>query len=233
MSSLTMIEQEVQLRLQISELEIEATAKKQAADKAIQEATQALNEVHKNNKNSSSSSNQQQEQEQEQQEPENKDKPSIHGAIDAIAKMIQTAEKEADTDAIAIGAEGGDCDGGDETREETNAAEEGRPGIDGPPLIVRQTDFLPSDTATPEPESSSNVVATPSNTTTTTSVHPNPNQDSDNPMEDTLDTLMTKIEGCTLVLTNPDATMEEQVDAAHLARQYATAAKALHSAKYD
>jgi len=205
-----MIEQEVQLRLQISELEIEATAKKQAADKAIQEATQALNEVHKNNKNSSSSSNQQQE--QEQQEPENKDKPSIHGAIDAIAKMIQTAEKEADTDAIAIGAEGGDGDGdgGDETREETTAAEEGRPGIDGPPLIVRQTDFLPSDT---EPESSSNVVATP--------------------MEDTLDTLMTKIEGCTLVLTNPDATMEEQVDAAHLARQYATAAKVLHSAKYD
>jgi len=231
MSSLTMIEQEVQLRLQISELEIEATAKKQAADKAIQEATQALNEVHKNNKNSSSS-NQQQEQEQEQQEPENKDKPSIHGAIDAIAKMIQTAEKEADTDAIAIGAEGGDGDGDgdDEAREETTAAEEGRPGIDGPPLIVRQTDFLPSDT---EPESSSNVVATPSNTTTTTSVHPNPNQDSDNPMEDTLDTLMTKIEGCTLVLTNPDATMEEQVDAAHLARQYAKAAKALHSAKYD
>jgi len=233
MSSLTMIEQEVQLRLQISELEIEATAKKQAADKAIQEATQALNEVHKNNKNSSSS-NQQQEQEQEQQEPESKDKPSIHGAIDAIAKMIQTAEKEADTNAIAIGAEGGDGDGdgGDETREETTAAEEGRPGIDGPPLIVRQTDFLPSDTATPEPESSSNVVATTSKTTTT-SVHPNQNQNSDTTMEDTLDTLMTKIEGCTLVLTNPDATMEEQVDAAHLARQYATAAKALHSAKYD
>jgi hypothetical protein len=264
----SMIEKEAQLRLQITNLEVEAAAKKQAAEKAIQEAMHALNEV--NNINNSIS------QQQQEQSKDNTSK-SINGTIDAIAQMIKIAEKEAATNNVAPG-EGREVTGSpyehiidkelaaaaaaavSSTNTNFNttsaaaaaAAEEGRPEIESPPLIVRQTDFLPSTTTNdnnnnnddsdpkPDPESNDLRVVT-SNLSMESTIgygygydyqqyNTNKNTDRSDTMEGTLDTLMSKIEDCTAILTDPESTMEEQVEAAHLARQYAKAAKALHNA---
>lgn len=127
------------------------------------------------------------------------------GAIDAIAQMIAVAEQEAE--AITTTAT-------TTTTTTTRQEEESRESCDSPPAIVRQD----PQAALLQADSNDLGMQDP-----TESRH-------FDTMETTLDTLMTKIEECTAVLSNPNATVQEHITAAQLAKEYAKAAKAFHNA---
>ena len=132
------------------------------------------------------------------------------GAVNAIAQMIAVAEQEA-KEAIATTT--------GRTTPATTTATTATSQIDSnvsrpPPSIVRQ-----------EPEAA--LLQADSNLgmqdPTDSSVR------HIDIAEATLDMLMDKLEECTVVLSNPNATVEEHMTAAKLAREYAKAAKAFNT----
>ncbi len=125
------------------------------------------------------------------------------GAVDAIAQMIAVAEQEAEAIATATTM----------TTSQSEQQEEEESRENGPPSIVRQ-----------EPEAA--LLQADSNLgmqdPTDSSVRRIDIEES------TLDMLMDKLEECTAILSDPNATMEEHTTAAKLAREYAKAAKAFN-----
>jgi hypothetical protein len=199
---------ETELRLHIVLLEKEAIAKKKAADLAIQSATLALKEVKK-------------EEEAVSGVGSSKDSPTSE-ATSSIAQMIATAEKEVESSPEAA-----------ETRQ-----------VESPPTIFRQAEIpqAPVSPVKPDPDPEvvqfstidQDVVSPLRQATSNLSMQDDTNnsnrRDHSEMMETTLDYLMDKIENCTAVLSDPDASVEEHVEAAKLVKGYAAAAKAFHSA---
>jgi len=159
----TIIENEVQLRLQIRLLEIDAIAKKDAAEKALAAALSALNQI------TDALPSDMEEEQPQSQLPLKSNENSVQGKVDAISVIISTAEKEAvaedddDNNDNPAGKEE-ESDVQVQVQAEVGAVEteivETRttselPVIVSPPAIVRQTevpeetDKLPDD-ATPK-----------------------------------------------------------------------------------
>lgn len=245
----TIIEDEVQLRLQIRMLEIDAIAKKDAAEKALAAALGALNDI------TDALPSDMEEEEQPKPRLQLKlNESSVKGKVDAISAIISDAEKEAAVEA-------------------TTASEP--PAIVSPPAIVRQTkvpeetEEVPDD-ATPK---ASNEEIRPEGTKTaepatrTTATNPrdvkleiitsnlsamtsmdegfiSPRSNSitsprsvddikksySQTMEDTLEAMVIKIEECAETLRSPTASTQEQIAAAGLAAQYAKTVKAFQNA---
>ena len=191
---------QTQLLEQIALLEKDATEKKEAADVAIQNAARALKEA-----------------DNATNEMADKANKLSRGAVNAIAQMIAVAEQEA-KEAIAT------TTGRTTTTTATATTATATSQIDSnesrtvvsrpPPSIVRQ-----------EPEAA--LLQADSNLgmqdPTDSSVR------HIDIAEATLDMLMDKLEECTVVLSNPNATVEEHMTAAKLAREYAKAAKAFNT----
>ena len=197
----TVIDQEVQLRLEVALLEADAIAKKHAADVALQNAMDALKEVTSNDEGD------------ENADVDENESPiqgglketaasvaasmSLNGTIEEIARLMKEAEEEAEAspspeDAAAEGRE-----------------EEPQPALSGGPNVVTSSDLVVDSEAYDELGSPKSYGDT---------------------MEDTLDTIMFKIEECSAIISDPGATMQEQLDAAQLVSQYAKAAKAFQNA---
>ncbi len=128
-----------------------------------------------------------------------------NGQIDAIAQMIAVAEQEAKSADVV---------------EDESAEEETREisCVEGPPTIIRQ-----------DPEAS-NSLGPLRQAASLLGMNDALEDRHIETMETTLDTLMNKIEECTSILSNPNATVEEHLNAAKLATEYAKAAKAFQSA---
>ena len=153
---------------------------------------------------------------------------------DTIAQMISIAEKQA-ADAAAEEEEARDID------THTNATEmlsqesdSPSRGLDSPPIIVRNSQFSPERSAPLSPRSTVTDDSHQQLRVCTSNLSMNDNtvsrRDHYETMEGTLDTLMSKIEECTAILQDPSSSVEEQIEAAALAAQYAKAAKAFHTA---
>ena len=132
------IEREVQLRVQIAMLEKEAEAKKKAAEKAVRDATAALNEVKQEKSNSV-------------------DVPEVSGKegsseadIDAIAQVIRTAESmaseagdDATDDPVATSPDpetSAAAPAVSTTRTEDRIEESREDKVPSPPTIVRKSE---------------------------------------------------------------------------------------------
>mmetsp|Transcript_22311 Transcript_22311/g.53063 ORF Transcript_22311/g.53063 Transcript_22311/m.53063 type:complete len:277 (-) Transcript_22311:249-1079(-) len=108
----SMVDREVQLRLELALLEADATAKKLAADEALRNAMNALNAIESAD--------------DEGDTPDIKEEMatvaaarSINGTIDAVAKLMKEANADEPDETLA----------------------EGREGPTSPPTIVRRTEF--------------------------------------------------------------------------------------------
>eukprot|EP00531_Pseudo-nitzschia_arenysensis_P013750 CAMPEP_0116134840 /NCGR_PEP_ID=MMETSP0329-20121206/10865_1 /TAXON_ID=697910 /ORGANISM="Pseudo-nitzschia arenysensis, Strain B593" /LENGTH=192 /DNA_ID=CAMNT_0003629587 /DNA_START=188 /DNA_END=766 /DNA_ORIENTATION=+ len=131
-------------------------------------------------------------------------KKAMNGSIAAIAQMIAVAEQEAEIYASVSDAV--------EAREISS--------LEGPPAIVRQED----------PQEATNNISPLRQASSLLGMNDPLDERHVETMETTLDTLMDKIEECTSILSNPNATVEEHITAAKLATEYAKAAKAFQSA---
>lgn len=185
------VDREIQLRREIALLEAEAIAKKQAADVALRNAMDALNEVAGGDV------------EEEGGKENAAATVAINGTIDAVSKLMKEVEEE---EAPPSSSSSSSTPGGDEETSPEGREEEHYNDDD---LLVATSDFGTVDDGFGLGSPRSSHV---------------------NTMEDTLDTLMSKIQECTAIITDPDATMQEQLDAAQLVSQYAKTAKAFQNA---
>lgn len=228
----TVIEEEVQLRMKVKLLEMEAIAKKMAAEKALAAAMNALHEITG-------------EEQPEQEQPSKPNDNSINHKIDAISVIISAAEKEAAAE---------DDDEATEVREATTSV----PAIVTPPSIVRQTEVpeemeeVPDDATSKVSNERSKLQERDENpyhvqleviTSNLSEELGSPRNGFASPrsvddikkshcktMEDTIDTIVTKIEECAETIRSPNASMKDQIAAAELAAQYAKTVKAFQNA---
>lgn len=226
-----MVDKEVKLRLEVALLEAEATTKKRAAEEALLQAMEALDEV-KSGDEAELLENDDDDATNTNKDPPTKadlahaeDLMSINGTINAVARIMREAgEQPIEVEYVNV--------------------KEGREGPASPPAIVRRTDYHNNDdqdqddglkitTSILSGDETYNFVASPNhnnnNYVSSPVSPPRSVRNHAETMEDTLDAIMFKIEECTAIISDPHASMEDQLSAAQLVSQYAKAAKAFQA----
>lgn len=226
------IDNEVKLRLKVKMLEIDAIEKKEAAEKALAAALEALNTITNALPNSGSEDDA-----SDRQLPLKPDGNSIHGTIDAAeTELAEATTNIASPPAIVRQTEvpSNETEEDDVTPKVSNNNEEPPKADDDDQtpyeinleVVTSNISMLTGKddgVLSPRSNSITSPITSPRSTTATSPRYAKT-------MVDAIDTIVAKIEECSETIRSPTATTSEQIKAAQLAAQYAKTVKAFQKA---